>query len=65
MAWIVKTSPAMQEMWVCSLGWEDPVEKGIATHSMDRGACRASAYGRKESDTAEQLKYTWVKNTSD
>ena len=53
----VKTS-AMQEIWVCSLGWEDPEEKGMATHSMDRGACRASPYGRKESDTTEQLKYT-------
>ena len=23
----------MQETWVQSLGWEDPLEKGIATHS--------------------------------
>jgi len=23
----------MQEMWVLSLGWEDPLEKGMATHS--------------------------------
>ena len=29
----VKNLPAMQEMWVQSLGWEDPLEKGIATHS--------------------------------
>ena len=26
-------NPPMQEMWVRSLGWEDPLEKGIATHS--------------------------------
>ena len=29
----VKNSPAMQETWVQSLGWEDPREKGKATHS--------------------------------
>ena len=25
--------PAVQEMWVPSLGWKDPLEKGTATHS--------------------------------
>ena len=29
----VKNPPAMQEMWVRSLGQEDPLEKEIATHS--------------------------------
>ena len=29
----VKNLPAMQETWVRSLGWEDPVEEEIATHS--------------------------------
>ena len=29
----VKNLPAMQETWVRSLGWEDPLEKGKATHS--------------------------------
>jgi len=29
----VKNLPAMQETWVCSLGQEDPLEKGITTHS--------------------------------
>ena len=33
MAQIVKTPPAMQEPWIQSLGWEDPLEKGIANHS--------------------------------
>ena len=28
----VKNLPAMQETWVQSLGWEDPLEKGMATH---------------------------------
>ena len=30
---MVKNLPAMQEIWVQSLGWEDPLEKGKATHS--------------------------------
>ena len=29
----VKNLPAMQETWVRSLGWEDPLEKGMSTHS--------------------------------
>ena len=32
MAQLVKNPPAMREAWVQSLGWEDPVEKGKATH---------------------------------
>ena len=32
-AQLVKNPPAMQEIWVRSLGWEDPLEDGIATHS--------------------------------
>ena len=49
----------MQETWVRSLGWEDPLEKGMATHSnvlawripMDRGAWWAAVYGVTESQT--------------
>ena len=32
-AQLVKHLPAVQETWVQSLGWEDPLEKGMATHS--------------------------------
>ena len=32
-AQLVKNPPAMRETWVPSLGWEDPLEKGKATHS--------------------------------
>ena len=32
MAQLVKNPPAMQETWVGSLGWEDPLEKGNAAH---------------------------------
>ena len=31
-AQIIKTLPTMQETWVRSLGWEDPLEEGVATH---------------------------------
>ena len=30
---MVNNRPAMQETWVRSLGWEDPLEKEMATHS--------------------------------
>ena len=33
LAQTVKNLPAMQETWLPSLGWEDPLEKGMATHS--------------------------------
>ena len=44
-----KNPPAMQETWVRSLSWEDPLEEGVITHSriltwripMDSGACWA------------------------
>ena len=32
-AQLVKNLPAMQETWVQSLGWDDPLEKGTATYS--------------------------------
>ena len=49
----------MQENWVQSLGWEDPLQKGIATHSsilvwgipIDRGAWRATVHGVPKSQT--------------
>ena len=33
MAQMVKNPPAVWETWVGSLGWEDPLEEGMATHS--------------------------------
>ena len=52
-AQLVKNPLAMQETWVRSLGLEDPLEKGMATHSsvlawripMDRGAWWATVHG--------------------
>ena len=52
-AQLVKNPPAMQETWVQSLGWEDPLEEGMATHSsilawripMDRGDWQGAVHG--------------------
>ena len=33
MAQLVKVLPAVRETWLQSLGWEDPLEKEMATHS--------------------------------
>ena len=59
---MVKHLPKMLETWVQSLGWEDPLEEGMATYSsilawripLDRGAWRAAVHGVTKSRT--QLK---------
>jgi len=55
----VNNLPAMQETWVPSLGWEDLLEKDMATHSsilgwripMDRGAWQTTVHGVAKSRT--------------
>jgi len=64
MAQMVKNPPAIWETWVQSLGWEDPLEEGMATHSnilawripMDRGAWQTTLHGvaKSLSDSAQQ-----------
>ena len=47
-AQLLKNLPAMQETWVRTLGWEDPLEKGMATRSSvlaDAGNWRATISG--------------------
>ena len=51
-AQMVKNPPTMQETWVRSLGWDDPLEKGSYSlqysgleNSMDRGAWWATTHG--------------------
>ena len=59
MSQMVKNLPAMQETWVWSLGWEDPLEEGMTTHSstlawripMDREAWWATVHGITKSRT--------------
>ena len=56
---MVKNLPTIQETQVQSVGWEDPLEKEMATHSnilawenpMDRGAWRATVQGVTKSQT--------------
>ena len=65
MAQLVKNPPAMWETWVRSLGWEDPLEEGMATHSSilartipwteEPGGLQS--WGHKEWDTAEATKH--------
>ena len=59
----VKNLPAKRETWVWSLGWEKPLENGMATHSSilawwistDRGSWRATVHGAAGSDMTERL----------
>ena len=63
---MVKHLPAMQEIRVQSLGWEDPLEKEMATHSVflpgefhgQRSMVGYSPWGRKESDRTERPTHT-------
>ena len=60
---MLKNPPAMQETWVQSLGWEDPLEKGMATYSSIfawripwiESLAGCSPWGHKELDTTERL----------
>ena len=60
---LVKNPSVMQETWVRSLGWEDPLEEGMATHSsifarripMVRGAWWAVVHGVAELDMNGRL----------
>ena len=60
---MVKSPPAMLETWVQSLGWEDPLKEGMATHSSilageslwTEGLAGYSPWGLKKLDKIEQL----------
>ena len=60
---MVKNLPARQETRIRSLGWEDPLEKEMATHSSTLAwripwteePSGLQSVGHKESDTAERL----------
>ena len=67
---MVESLPAIWEARVQSLGWEDPLEKEMATHSstlawkMDRGGQKNlvgySPRGRKESNMTERIHFTSI-----
>ena len=78
---LVKNPPAVRETWVQSLGWEDPLEKGKATHSSIHGLLRSDC---KESVCSEgdlgsipglgrcpggwhgnPVQYSWLENSHD
>ena len=55
---LLKDLPAMQETWVQSLGWEDPLEKGKTTYSSILAwgiSWTIQSMGCKESDMTERL----------
>ena len=62
----VKKPLAVQETWVWSLGWEDPLEEGVATHSsilawripIDQGAWQATVLEVAKSQTQLATKHT-------
>ena len=58
MSQMVKNTPVMWETWVPSLGWEDPLEEGMATRSsilagipVDRGGWQAAVHSVAKSQT--------------
>ena len=64
----VKYLPTMQETWVQSLGREDPLEKGMATHSSTLAWKipweEPGPWGRKESDMTERLHFNLIEIAS-
>ena len=61
---MVKRLPTMQETWVRSLGWEDPLEKEMATHSSSlawkipwRSLVGYSPWGHKELERTKGLHF--------
>ena len=66
-AQLVKNLPAVQETWVPSLGWEDPLEKGVATHSSIlawRIPWTVWSVGHKELDTTERSSHSHTQSMS-
>ena len=64
-AQMVKNLPAMRETWVWSLGWEDPLEEGMATHSSIL-AWRipwAEEPGGLQSMGSQIVQHDWMTNT--
>ena len=67
---MIKNLSVIQDTWIQLLGWEHPLEKGMATHSnilawripWTEKVGELQSMGRKESDITEQLKHTLEDN---
>ena len=62
----VKNLPAMQETWVQSLGWEDPLEKEMATYSSSlpgESHGQRSLVGYVRSLESQRVRHDWSTNT--
>ena len=61
----VKNLPAMWETWVWSLGWEDPLEKGMATHSsiLAWRSPWTEKPGQLQSMESARVGHNWASNT--
>ena len=65
---MVKNPPEMQETWVQSLGWEDPLEEGLEIHSnilawripWTEKPGGLQSMGLQRGDTSERLTHTHV-----
>ena len=66
MAQIVKNPPVMQEIWVRSLGGEDPLEKGMVAHSniLAWKIPWTEEPGRLQSMESQRVKHEWATNAS-
>ena len=62
---MVKNSPAMWETWVRSLGWEDPLEKGKATHSSTVALRLSWTVLGSQRDTSERLLFSLSLSSAD
>ena len=63
---VVKTPPALQETWVQSLGWEDPLGKGMATHCsiLAWGIPWTEEPGRLQSMGLLRVRHDWATSLS-
>ena len=61
-AQMVKNLPTMQEPWVRSLGWDDPLEEGMATHSniLAWRIPLTEEPGRLQSMVSQRVRHDWV-----
>ena len=63
---VVKNTPAMQDTWIRSLGWEDPLEEGTSGHSniLAWRIPRTEVPGKLQSMGSQRVGHDWVTFTS-